>query len=197
MCLFLETIKISNGIPQNLQFHQKRIDETIKEVFKAANPYSLKELSKRIKVKSSGVFKLRIVYNYSELKYEIMPYKLREIKTLKKVYSDIQYNYKYENREEISELFKMREDYDDILIIKNGLVTDTSYANIIFFDGEKFLTPDLPLLKGTKREMLIEKGKIYEAKIEEKDLANFQYAKIINAMIEIDDTKPIAIPSIK
>ena len=64
------------------------------------------------------------------------------------------YDLKYFDRKIFDDL-KKNIKADDILIIKNGFITDTSIANILFFDGKKWITPKKPLLKGTVRERLL------------------------------------------
>ena len=113
-----------------------------------------------------------------------------------KSWDDLDYSLKYADRTEINKLREKRGGCDDILIIKNGFVTDTSYANIIFWDGEKWLTPSTPLLKGTKRQKLIDEGKIIPAEIREEDIPKFKKAKIINSMIDIEDTEGMEIDEI-
>lgn len=61
-------------------------------------------------------------------------------------------------------------DCDEIIIIKNGLVTDTSFTNIAIYKHGMWLTPKHPLLLGTKRAALLEKGIIQEADITVDDL---------------------------
>ena len=46
--------------------------------------------------------------------------------------------------------------------VKNGRLTDTSYSNIALFDGNRWVTPAHPLLKGTMRQSLIDKGLLKE-----------------------------------
>ncbi len=71
--------------------------------------------------------------------------------------------------------------------MKNGFVTDTSYANIVFWDGGKWITPTSPLLHGTARDRLLDSNQITEAEIAIDDLKNYSKAKIINAMIDMDE----------
>jgi 4-amino-4-deoxychorismate lyase len=85
---------------------------------------------------------------------------------------------------------------DDILIIKNGNVTDTSFSNIVFFDGTKWLTPAQPLLRGTKREKLIRENIIFEETITKNEIQRFQNAVLINAMIDIEESPIIEIQNI-
>jgi 4-amino-4-deoxychorismate lyase len=93
-------------------------------------------------------------------------------------------------------LLAKKENCDDILIINNGRVTDTSYCNVVFSDGEKFLTSSTPLLRGTKREKLIREKIIKEEEITLKDLRLFKKAILINAMIDIDDNIEVSTENI-
>ena len=79
-------------------------------------------------------------------------------------------------------MFDQRGSYDEIIIIKNGKVTDCSIGNLIFRQGKKWYTPDSPLLLGTQREKLLREGKIQETTIFQEDIINFDEIKIINAM---------------
>jgi len=72
------------------------------------------------------------------------------------------------------------------LIVKNSLITDTSIANIAFFDSIRWVTPALPLLKGTTREKLLREGKIFEENIHVDDLERFSKVALMNAMIDFD-----------
>lgn len=134
--------------------------------------------------KKIKTFKCRIVYSENIESVEILPYSVRQINSLHTVIcNDIDYSFKYELREKIAELFTMKGVCDDILIIKNNLVTDTSFANVLFSDREKFYTPDSPLLKGTMREKLIYEKKVKEIKITQDDIKRFDFITLINAMI--------------
>lgn len=104
---------------------------------------------------------------------------------------DINYQYKYYNRSKINELFQQHENCDDILIVKNEFVTDISYANIVFWDGDKWITPSTPLLHGTKRQKLINQKIITEKEIKLSDLHLFEKARIINAMIDLEESSDI------
>jgi len=78
------------------------------------------------------------------------------------------------------------------LIVKNGEVTDASFANIVFYDGKKWVTPKNPLLQGTQRAWLLDSGMITEAIITPGDLPGFIEARIINSMIRFEDEKKVA-----
>jgi 4-amino-4-deoxychorismate lyase len=114
-------------------------------------------------------------------------YKKREISSLKLVYcDDISYRFKSTCRDRLSELYALRDECDDVLIVKNSLITDTSIANIAFFDSIRWVTPASPLLKGTTREKLLREGKIFEENIHVDDLERFSKVALMNAMIDFD-----------
>ena len=114
-------------------------------------------------------------------------YKKREINSLKLVYDDrIDYSLKSTSRDELDALYALRGKCDDILIVKNSLVTDTSIANIAFYDSKKWITPASPLLKGTTRARLLDDGKIFESDVYLDDFKSFSKVALLNAMINFD-----------
>ena len=111
----------------------------------------------------------------------------KKIETLKIVHHDeLDYSRKYSDRRTLNKLFSFKENCDDILIVKNSEVTDTSYGNVIFFDGTNWITPKYPLLKGTCRARLISDGKVSEQVIRLEDLKSLKGVKVINAMRDLE-----------
>jgi 4-amino-4-deoxychorismate lyase len=96
---------------------------------------------------------------------------------------DIDYRFKYADRRRLQSLFARRGDCDDVLIVRNGLLTDTSYCNIVLYDGQDWWTPDTPLLPGTARQRLLDEGLIRERRIRVEDLPRFEHIRLINAML--------------
>ncbi len=189
---FIETIKVVDGVAQNLDLHLKRSSETMLYNFGIIKKLPLAELLYfNVNRPLSGVCKLRVIYSKDIIDYSLEPYTPKDIKTLRLVDGgDIDYRFKYENRDTINSLLEKRGDCDDILIVKEGLITDSSYCNIIFGDGSSYYTPANPLLKGTKREYLIAKGTVRERVIRERDIKRFSSVSIINAMM---DMTPVSI----
>ena len=70
------------------------------------------------------------------------------------------------------------------------------FANVVFYDGKKWMTPTQPLFCGIKRQILLEKGLIHEAEIKQKDLRQFKHTALINAMLDIGDTPFISMENI-
>ncbi len=73
-------------------------------------------------------------------------------------------------------------------IIKTAEPYDRGYYTGIFgtFDGENWMTPDTPLLKGTRRQALLDLRLITERTITERDLPCFQKVGIINAFLDLN-----------
>ncbi|WP_373073291.1 aminotransferase class IV family protein [Sulfurimonas sp.] len=182
---FLETIKILDGTPYHLEYHQKRYESVLKHF--GINEH--KTLSDYINAPKDGLYRCRLVYtpqNLEKIDIEFIKYNKRNINTLKLVYDDqIDYSLKSTDRTELNQLFEKRQNADDVLIVKNGLLTDTTIANIALFDGV-WKTPKKPLLKGTTRERLLDSSKIFEADIKSEDLKDFSKVALLNAMIDFD-----------
>jgi 4-amino-4-deoxychorismate lyase len=144
-----------------------------------------------------GLYKCKVTYSREVKSIEFKLYLPRVIKSLRLIEDDtINYKYKYTNRGRINALLTKRERFDEILIIKAGFITDTSYSNIIFFDGVQWLTPSTPLLRGTMRSFLIENNLISETEIKVTDLKLFKKARLINAMMPFELAKDIKIEKI-
>lgn len=194
--MLLETIRIIHQQPQNLSYHQARFNHSRKTLFNVKDNINLAPSIPT--PKDQGYYKCRILYQKDIQKVELVPYQIRPIKSLQLVIADdIIYNFKYENRQHLTALVAQKGQADDVLIIKNGYITDTSYSNIVFWDGKTWWTPDTPLLCGTRRAKYLKKGRIKERAIQVSDLENYQGAKLINAMMGLDDTKMIDIQQIK
>jgi len=185
---FIETIKVKNGVLQNLQFHQERMNRSRSDFLGLENSINLKSMIEVPDIASTGVFMCRVIYGTEVGKIEFIRYKAKIVETLKLVIDNgIDYRFKFSDRTRLEKLRSRKGDCNEILIVKNGFITDTSYSNIVFFNGKSWLTPDQPLLKGTMRAALLEKGKIKTAQIKTDDLYKFTKFKLINAMMDFDE----------
>ena len=196
MCQLLETIKLQDGVLKNIDLHNKRMNDARVKLFGVNHHIALEHEIKIPETLKKGVYKCRVVYKQHIESIEFIEYKIKPLKTIKLVYdNDIDYDYKYLERSCFANhLKKVKE--DDILIVKLGLISDVSYANIVFYDGEKWITPAKPLLKGTMRKYLLDKQLITEDNIEPKDLKCFQKARLINAMLDLENSSDIEIVNI-
>ncbi len=194
MCRLIESIKIENRQLVNIEWHNTRFNETRKDLFSVHSDINLREAIDIPSNLSTNTYKCRVLYKETIKAIEFHPYTIKPVKTLKLVIDDtIEYAYKYEHREAFANLMKQKGSADDILIVKNGCVTDTSFSNIAFFDGKQWYTPETYLLNGTQRQRLLAKGAIKEKRITIADLQNFKETKLINAMLDFESTRRVKI----
>lgn len=183
---FIETMKLENGIILNIDLHKARSQETILHHFGIERSLPFEQLVPAEMQQKRGVFKLRVVYSKDIEAFSIDPYVPRTIKRLQLLDGgEIDYRFKYEDRSAIEKLLGLRADCDDILIIKEGYVTDTSYTNVVFAKGVDLFTPDTFLLNGVKRRSLLRDGVIKERKIRVEDIKDYDGCYLINAMLEL------------
>lgn len=189
MSLLFETILIKNAEAANLYFHEKRFNLARKH-FWNADPLKLSDFIPLNDIDQKNLCRCRIDYSKEIEKVTIDPYTPKTIAALQIVLlNDIDYSFKYNDRRIFDELSKLKGSADDILIIKNGLAADTSIANIVFNSGDKYYTPNSPLLKGTQRDFLINSGIIEEAEIRIEDIKTFSAWQHINALNPFDESR--------
>ena len=190
----VESIKLKNGIIHNLSYHQGRLNRSMDELFPTAQKIDLMQAISVSEEYKSGTFKIRVLYLDTVEKIEIEPYQYRSIQSLKVVYNEsIDYHLKYTDRQLLDELFAQRGDCDDIIIVKNGFVTDSFATNLLFFDGQRWFTPSTSLLKGTKRQLLLDQEIIFEKEIRAENIRNYQKVGLINAMIDFEEMPMVAV----
>lgn len=187
MSRLIESIKLENGQFHRLHYHQARVDHSMFDLFQLKNAIRLSTEIAKHQHPKAGLFKCRIVYEKQIESIEFLPYEIRKVESVKVVHDNsIVYPYKYEERSKITALFDQRQFCDEVLIVKNGFVTDCSYSNIIFFDGVKWITPNAPLLKGTMRQFLLDAAEIKEKPVAIQDIPSFKSFRLINAMMGFD-----------
>lgn len=189
MSRFIETIKILDGIPQHIYYHNERFNRTRKDFFGISAGPDLGNILQEQKLQNkSGKLKATIEYDKKIQEIRIQNYLPKEIKNLRLINGkDLEYSYKFANRSALNELLNQRGDFDEIIIYRNDYITDSSFANLAFYDGNKWFTPLHPLLKGTCRQRLIEEKRIFEIPVKTEDLRNYQTCCLINAMLDLGE----------
>ncbi|MBK8505168.1 MAG: aminotransferase class IV [Saprospiraceae bacterium] len=189
MCQLLESIKYVDGIPQNLSNHQARVNQSILVHFPERNLLDL-DLILPVKKNLPGIYKCRLIYDENSEKISLATYHIRPIKSLKIVDGPhLNYSHKYVDRRVIDQLFECRQEHNDIIILKNGCVTDSSYANLAFYSSGIWYTPLHPILPGTKRQKLIDAGIIETVEIKLSDIKQFETVSLINAMLDLGEVE--------
>jgi 4-amino-4-deoxychorismate lyase len=182
--VLLESIRIKNGQADLLPYHQRRVDRSRRALFGKPPALNLEKILSEINLPVSGLYKLRIEYGTQVLKKELVPYTARTVNSLKLVDAEgVAYGKKFADRSGIRKCMERKGHCDDILMVQKGHLTDSSYANIALFDGQHWYSPAWPLLRGTRREQLLDLGVIRPIVIRARDLDNFGKLRLMNAML--------------
>lgn len=195
--MFIETLKVINGKFETPEEHFARLSNTQKEIYGISSNFFLENSEIPFDARK-GIVKCRILYDDKIKNIEYFPYNMRNINSLKIINTEnIRYDKKFADRRCFENLLKFKGLYDDILICINNEITDTSFSNIVFSDGENFYTPSSYLLNGVRRQQLLNKGIIKELKMQISDISSFQKAYLINTMISIDDNVSLPVSMIE
>ncbi|MEK6552037.1 MAG: aminotransferase class IV [Bacteroidota bacterium] len=196
MSRLLESIKVYNKRLYNIEYHNVRMNNSRAELFNAKEQIDLSKIISVPDGLSNELYKCRVIYTVEIISVAFQKYSEKKISSLQLVRDDdIIYTHKYEDRTEIEKHLSVTK-ADEILIIKNGFVTDTGFSNVVFSDGTKYFTPSSPLLKGTKRAKLIADGIIQEVEIKLNDIQEFKFVYLVNALLDLKKENRIPIEKI-
>ena len=187
MSLLIESIKLLDGKFYNLEYHERRMVRSLRSLFGIGPSLALEKFVTNSAVPEKGLYKCRVLYDASSMEKEFTPYRVRPLRRVRVVTDDdISYQFKFVDRQGLNRLWELRGDCDDVLIVKDGKVTDCTYSNIVFRKGRDWFTSDSPLLEGTMRQNLIDRNKLHVREILPKDIRSFDSFKVINAMLEFE-----------
>lgn len=183
---FSEAIKCKDSVLYNLPHHQTRVDRTQAKF--GGGKIDLGDILQEIPAHArQGIFKCRVVYSTVVESIEFIPYSFPQITTVGIVENDdIEYGYKYTDRNLLNALLGQT-GCDDMIIIKQRFVTDAFSSNLVFESDSGLFTPDTCLLPGTKRQLLLDTGRIVKKRITLDDIWLYNRIRFINAMIDLED----------
>jgi len=180
MSLFFETIRIEGRKIHNTKYHNHRLNETIAANFGIKTVYEIRD---HITLpEDDRLYKCKLIYDTKIRSVTISPYHRKCYRSIRCIDADIAYPFKSTDRSAIERLFEARGESDEILIVREGLLTDTSIANIALFDGLQWYTPATPLLPGTMRASLLESGLLKTADLTRTSLRKATKFALMNAM---------------
>ncbi|PQA96565.1 4-amino-4-deoxychorismate lyase [Chryseobacterium piscicola] len=187
MSLFIESIKVEDQKIFLADLHQKRINDTFSH-FGKSDSVDLQKIFKHLDHNEDGLYKLRLIYDLEKkIRTQMIPYAIPEIHTFQLVENNIyDYSFKFEDRKELEKM-KMKSKCEEIIIVKNNHITDTSFSNLLFKKGKEWFTPTTYLLNGVQRQQLLKTKKIKETEITLQNLKDFSHFQLINAMNDFDD----------
>ncbi|MFH1296040.1 MAG: aminotransferase class IV [Bacteroidota bacterium] len=187
MCLLLETIRVEDGRFCHPGYHQARMDRSRKALFRTSKKLNLLDVPVPDDL-PSGVFKCRIIYGIQIEKVEFLLSIPKPIHSLVLVNADsLEYPFKYVDRSDIERLLDDHRAFDEIILVKQECITDTSFSNLAFLSGTTWFTPVEPLLHGTCRQRLMDQGILKKKVIKPSDLPQFSHVSLINALLELTD----------
>lgn len=112
---------------------------TRKELFNASKPLFLAQY---LSPPKGQICRVRVSYAKEIENIEYLPYVPRKIESFTLVESRLEYPYKICAREDITKL--LQEGSDDIIIVRKGMLKDTSIANIALQLNGVWYTPKEP-----------------------------------------------------
>lgn len=182
MSQFIESIKVKDQKLFLLEFHQKRVNETFAHFGKEGS-LDLEKIYQKLEHSDDGLYKLRIVYDLEKkYKTQLIPYAFPQIDTFQLVENNtLDYSFKFEDRTAFTQMTQTAK-AEEIIIVKNNHITDSTYANMLFLKGKQWFTPSTFLLNGVQRQHLLKSKKIKETEITLQNLKEFTHFQIINAM---------------
>lgn len=204
---FYEIIKIRDGEFLNVDNHTKRFNQTRNEIYGECEQVCLwNEIEEKLlydpqffdMILKEPIVKLTVTYDMNIRSFKPEVFQIPNFKSLKIVNGNsIKYTHKEVNKKQINLLRIYKGNCDEILIERDGLITDTCCCNVAFFDGNQWFTPANPMIKGTKRAELLEQGKIIEKDISVSELSRYKKVRMFNSMIDFEDKLEIPISKIE
>jgi len=195
--MFIETLRIQDGHPCHLDGHTDRMRRTAKH-FGFAPPDLPADLDALVPADlRTGTIRCRVLYDHTLREITFTPYRKRLIERLIAVDAGaMDYAFKYADRSPLARPQIPLAETDELLFVRNGCVTDTSYTNLILRRGDALVTPDTFLLDGTCRRRLLRMGRVRTARVRLSDLPAYDELLLVNAMMPLDEAIRLPISAV-
>lgn len=191
----LETFCLQDGTLLNPQYHTARIEWSLEEKF----PISIFEAAIQKEANRIGAIsgKWRASVTYSAHGVEsvrLVQYHLPEICGLKFVTIKSNfYQKKWADRSLLNQYKALLPQGVEPIFVLDNHLTDTTFTNILLERKGLLYTPSSPLLHGTKRCQLLEKGLIHATPLSTTEIVSYDRIHLINAMLDPGElTLPIS-----
>lgn len=195
--MLFETLAINNGRILNLDYHNRRFKQGQLFLHRQTMIDDVADIIHIDDDFKDNLIRCRITYDKHGIKVQYFDYIPKNIQSFKLIECNyIDYTYKYDDRNLLNDLLSQKGDCDEIIIIKNGLVTDCSIGNLLFLKDDIWYTPNTPLLKGVQRAYLLDVGKIHLTAIHKNDICQYKKVMMINALNAFDENRAVSIKCI-
>jgi len=187
MSRFIESIKVEDQKIFLTELHQKRMNDTFSNFGKECK-IDIYSLFVNLKHDEDGLYKFRIEYDLdNNFKTQIVPYAISEHDDFELVIdNEIDYTFKSADRTQFQKL-KNDSGADEIIIVKENQITDTTYSNLLFLKDKTWFTPKTYLLNGVMRQSLLDSKKIKETEITIDNIKEYSHFQLINALNDFDE----------
>lgn len=194
MFSFLETICISNGKAQHMDFHQMRVNETFDTFFPEWEPFDLAEEVEKVDLPKEGIYRLRLTYTEDPQTVEVIPYEAKNVQKMKLIDSgEIDYGFKWADREFFKTILEAHPDADEVIFHKDGIIQDCTIANLAFLKDGIWYTPEAPMHWGTTRARLLVEDEVEETDILVSKLDQYERICLINVFRPLSIENSVAI----
>ncbi|MDE6139644.1 MAG: aminotransferase class IV [Alistipes sp.] len=198
----IETVRWCQGRYHLIGLHRQRMERTCRELY-GTSCEDIGDWLAPVPENMRGMtVKCRITYDIAIRSVEFEPYTPKRVESLQLVDGGtIDYHLKFSDRTTLDLLAERRGSADAVIIVKDGLVTDTTYSNLVFQAGDKLLTPSRPLLRGVMATHLIESGRVIPADLTPDDILpgnryGITRAYLVNAMLPLGTAPSVDILNI-
>ncbi|MFC4686201.1 aminotransferase class IV [Epilithonimonas pallida] len=187
MSRFIESIKVEDQKIFLKELHQKRMNNTFSNFGKVCK-IDIYNLFLNLEHDEDGLYKFRIEYDLeNNFKTQIIPYAISELGDFELVIdNEIDYSFKSADRTQLQKM-KDKSHADEVIIVKNNQITDTSYSNLLFLKDKTWFTPKSYLLNGVMRQNLLHLKEIKETEVTLDNIKEFTHFQLINALNDFDD----------
>jgi 4-amino-4-deoxychorismate lyase len=189
-------VKLRGGEYRHLRLHQARLERTWREAFGGAPGFRLSDFLPT--PPDGGLYRARLSYPGPEgpPTATLHPYSFPSLETLKLVPDPgVDYRFKLLDRSALDAL-KASCGASDFVLVRDGGLTDSSIANLVFEGDGGFFTPEGFLLRGVKWESLLESGRVGVRRIGPESLGLYRKAYFVNAMIDLEDDVSVPVSEI-
>lgn len=204
MYRFLETMYYDGSGIRNLDLHLERIQSSL--IYSSGGVLSgvgnsmliqIKEILRSFQI-SGQAQRVRVLYDENGLDIEASPLMIQYPTTFRCVDVDhnFDYSYKFADRQVLNEAFLKRNGKEDVILIRDGWVTDTSKANLAFRKNDKWYTPYFPLLAGTTWKKLVSEQSLLPRPIHVDHIALFDVVRTFNALHAFEAAPEIPVDQI-
>ncbi len=182
-----ETIHIQDGKALHLSYHNDRCNRSRKLLFGARGRIDLTEHLRDLPTK--GLYRAKVIYDAKNIHTTYTLYRPKKIARVRLLETALNYSHKYLDRKALNQALTQYPDFDEMLFAREGLLTDTTIANIALRQAGIWYTPARPMLPGTTRARLLDEGRIVLRDMPASTIAAYDGLALMNAMIgfyEID-----------